>query len=53
MSAIKARALICAALAVAAFFIFIAASETRQQREPSAFCDVRTMSCYDRLGSAR
>jgi len=53
MSAIKARALICAALAVAAFFTFIAMSETRQQRGPVAWCDLRTMNCYDQLGRAR
>lgn len=53
MSATKARALLCAALAVAAFFTFIAMSDTRQQRGPTAWCDVQTMSCYDKLGRAR
>lgn len=53
MSAIKARALICAALLTAAFFTWIAVSETRQQRGPTAWCDLHTMNCYDKLGSAR
>ena len=53
MSTIKARALICAALLTSAFLTWIAMSETRQQRGPVAWCDLKTMNCYDQLGSAR
>ena len=51
MYATKARALICTALAVAAFTTIIAI-QTRQP-EPSAWCDLKSMNCYDRLGSVR
>ena len=54
MSATTIRAAIVASLAVVAFILIIQMlDDNRRPPGPAAFCDVRTMNCYARLGSAR
>lgn len=53
MSATTIRAIVCASLAVAGFIITLQIVDDHRPPGPAAFCDIRSMNCYDRLGSAR
>ncbi len=52
MTATCARALFAAAMLVGIFAATIAI-QTRHTPEPKAWCDIRSMNCYEQLGSVR